>query len=460
MNEIKAMITDASSNLAVIGFDELVVGIDKEIVFGVRVANNVICRENILTNKTIAYLSAALDGKRAQRSIAARKSQDLIEAGEELLNELKHRTPDAEFVPAKLLEGQASWRVKSKDFDQSYGPEILYPILEKHLKRVRSQGLRATGYFEVKQSDRFESHLDGFELESFDHGMTMTVTIDDRNGATGVAQGSIVELNDGELPDRIGSLFDDAIGIATQNSNSEPLEPGDYEVILSPHAVYQMLAASLWYGMYDCRKVDENRTWLSKCWRELNFPEGLVLSQEVERVLAGSRIGGLNLNSRRFPCGNLKLIEKGKIAGFHTDAFWSAKHDKVETFGPTDAPITILESKGDSIPHYKDLTELIKQSKRAIFVNDFWYLRMVAEMEGVITGMTRDGVFEVRDGKIIRSLKNMRWHENPIKVMERINGITENLCLFGRSQLTNGSFPAAIPALRLSKFHFSSVTRF
>ena len=460
MNQMKSVIDACWSELMAIGFDELVVGVGRERVFGVRVANSVICRENVMTSQRKLSIKAALGRCRAQRVLAMQTPEGLLAAARLLYRELKDRSPDAEYVPAERLEAGRSWRMKSAGFERSYGPDALYPVLEANLRRVRAQGLRATGYFEVRESEWLERHHSGVELESFDHGMTMTVTIDDRRGATGVAKGALSQVEDGELSAVVAALVDDAVAVAVRNRDTEVLEPGDYTVILSPHAVYQMLSVSLWYGMYSRRKVDEGRTWLAGHRQELCFPEGLVFAQEVSRRLGAHTLGGVDLNARRAPCRDLALIAGGRIAGLHTDAFWASKSGEAETFSPTDAPVTVLESRDDSIPMYPGLQEMIAGSERAIFINDFWYLRMVAEMEGVVTGMTRDGVFEVRDGQIVRALKNMRWHENPIAVLQRVVGITESLKLFGRSRLADGSLMAVMPALKLERFHFSSVTRF
>ncbi len=110
-----------------------------------------------------------------------------------------------------------------------------------------------------------------------------------------------------------------------------------------------------------------------------------------------------------------------------------------------------------------NLEALIASAERGVYVADTWYLRMVAEMEGAITGMTRDGVYEIKDGKLSCALLNMRWHENPFRVLLATDAATQEQLLLGRTRLSGKSRMASLtatPAVRVGGFHFSSVTKF
>ena len=65
------------------------------------------------------------------------------------------------------------------------------------------------------------------------------------------------------------------------------------------------------------------------------------------------------------------------------------------------------------------------------------------------TGLTRDGVFLIENGKITRALKNFRWNESPLLMLNRLEDI-------GRSELTQAG--QIMPALRISNFNFTSLS--
>jgi predicted Zn-dependent protease len=41
----------------------------------------------------------------------------------------------------------------------------------------------------------------------------------------------------------------------------------------------------------------------------------------------------------------------------------------------------------------------------------------------MLTGLTRDGLFLIEKGKITKSLKNFRWNESPLFVLNKIDEI-------------------------------------
>jgi predicted Zn-dependent protease len=65
------------------------------------------------------------------------------------------------------------------------------------------------------------------------------------------------------------------------------------------------------------------------------------------------------------------------------------------------------------------------------------------------TGLTRDGVFLIENGKIVRPLKNFRWNESPLLMLNRLEEI-------GRPEPTTAG--RMMPALRIRGFNFASLS--
>ena len=54
-----------------------------------------------------------------------------------------------------------------------------------------------------------------------------------------------------------------------------------------------------------------------------------------------------------------------------------------------------------------------------------WYIRYVDPMKAPVTGMTRDGTYLVKDGKIVKAVKNMRFNDSPVHVLSAVRDMGE-----------------------------------
>ena len=67
------------------------------------------------------------------------------------------------------------------------------------------------------------------------------------------------------------------------------------------------------------------------------------------------------------------------------------------------------------------MDDLIRSTPgRALLFRRFWYIRFVDQKELSLTGMTRDGVFLVEDGKIVHPIEDFRWNWKPLDLFSRI----------------------------------------
>src|SRR5207253_3512694 len=68
----------------------------------------------------------------------------------------------------------------------------------------------------------------------------------------------------------------------------------------------------------------------------------------------------------------------------------------------------------------KSTEEIIAGCERGILLTHFFYIRSVAPRTVLNTGLTRDGTFLIEKGKITRALKNFRWNESPLLMLNRL----------------------------------------
>ncbi len=449
-----------------LGFDLLDITAVRQRLYGIRIAQGVICRENVAKETLGFEVSGTWQGREAGFSCQDTNDVALAEQILKLRTDIEQQPADKEHVLPRTARGNLVWDVAQGDFDELYGPEALYPVIEKHASRARSKGLRVTGYLEAQEVEKTTFVSSGLTLRTRDSGITINLTVDDpKTGAVGATARASVYAPAAELDRLIGDALTEAMETCLTSANPRELTPGDYTVVMHPQAVMDSLGTSLMYGFFDRRKIDEGRTYLSRKLPELAFPEGLHLSQTLSLSLPdGGTYSALPLNHRRVPCQGIELIDGGRIKDLHCSAFWAQKHGLAETFSPYGGPPIQLEARPGTplAGKHATLKDLIRNTERGIYVANTWYLRMVVEMDGVITGMTRDGLFEIKDGKIAGPILNMRWHDNPIRMLQAVSGVTETRTILGRSGMAGrGRTPlASVPGLRIENFHFSSVTKF
>ena len=107
-----------------------------------------------------------------------------------------------------------------------------------------------------------------------------------------------------------------------------------------------------------------------------------------------------------------------------------------------------------------DEAELRAPIERGIYVTRFWYLNAVRERETLLTGTTRDGTFLIEDGAISRPLRDVRFTDSVLRILEHTEALTaassleSEVELYGRRSATG----VVCPSLRASGFRVTGVT--
>jgi len=97
-----------------------------------------------------------------------------------------------------------------------------------------------------------------------------------------------------------------------------------------------------------------------------------------------------------------------------------------------------------------DEAELARPIERGIYVNRLWYVNPVREKETLLTGVTRDGTFLIEDGEITRPLRDVRFTDSALGVLERTQALTASARLIADSEFYGRRFATGtvVPALR------------
>ena len=88
--------------------------------------------------------------------------------------------------------------------------------------------------------------------------------------------------------------------------------------------------------------------------------------------------------------------------------------------------------------------------KRGLLVTRFWYTRTLDEQLALVTGLTRDGVFLVENGKVTGPVNNFRWNESPLTMLKNCDALTRQTWRVDRT--------TRVPALRTHEFNMASLS--
>ncbi len=231
-----------------------------------------------------------------------------------------------------------------------------------------------------------------------------------------------------------------ALGSAT----AKAIEPGKYTVILEPTAVAVMLENM--FLALDARQADEGRSFLSKPGGKTKLGEQLL----DERVNIYSDPWNEELPTSNWTADGraqekVNWIEKGVIKNLYSSRYWAQKTG-IKSIPLPDGAIM----QGGT----KTLEELIKGTEKGILVTRLWYIRPVDPQTLLLTGLTRDGTFYIENGEIKFPVKNFRFNESPIIMLNNLEemGITERT-VSGESNLNY-----MLPPLKIRDFTFTSLS--
>ena len=104
-----------------------------------------------------------------------------------------------------------------------------------------------------------------------------------------------------------------------------------------------------------------------------------------------------------------------------------------------------------------DLNSLVAGVDRGLLLTTIWYVRVVDPATFLLTGLTRDGVYEIKDGEVVGAVNNFRWNESPVELLNRISkaGSTE---ITATRELEDFMRTAA-PAVIFDDFNMSTVSQ-
>ena len=268
---------------------------------------------------------------------------------------------------------------------------------------------------------------------------TLTVRTSDGTGSGWAG----AEHNDAGKVDFAG-VSRRAIDKARLSRNPVAVEPGRYTVIFEPQAVGDICQLIGFYA--DARATDEGRSPFVKQGGGTKIGEKIlderisIYADPFDPQVLAQPFDGDGL-----PLGRQVFIENGVLKTLYYSRFWAQK----KGVQPTGAPTSFLMSGGSA-----SIDDMIKSTERGILVTRLWYLREVDPRTILYTGLTRDGTFLIENGKISKAVKNFRFNDSPLFLLNNIEMIGQPVRLAG----TEAGGAVVVPPIKARDFNFTSLS--
>ena len=235
-----------------------------------------------------------------------------------------------------------------------------------------------------------------------------------------------------------------AIEKAELSRNPVAVEPGRYTVILEPQAVGDLITLVLFYA--DARSADEGRSPFvkqgggNKIGEKISDERISLYSDPYDPKILSDPFDG-----EGFPLTRRNWIDKGVLKEMQYGRFWAKKQSKQPTGGANN----IVLSGGTTTRE-----QMIASTQRGILVSRLWYLREVDPRTLLYTGLTRDGTFLIENGKVTKAIKNMRFNESPLFMLNNLEALGPQERVAGVEAL----LPCVMPLIKARDFNFTSLS--
>jgi PmbA protein len=427
-----------------------------------RFANNTI-HQNVAEENYVVSVRTAFDGRTARATTNKLDDESLRRAvqSSESLAKVQHADPDLLPMPgAAEARSDLVISAPSRFFEQTAAvtPELRADVVRKIVEIADRHKLTTAGIFSTSESAEGIFNSRGLTAwhEQTASDVSITMLAADSSGWQKANSPNVANID-------ATSLAEIAARKALESVAPEEVPAGKYTAILEPAAVLDMVG--FMFFDFGGLAILDQRSFLTNRIGTKLFGENINIWDDVAHPLqSGSPFDGEGMRRQR-----VQLVKDG-VAKNLVYARATAKKMKASEYaakagviGPTghgfplpnemgEAPINIVFGPA-SEP--KTVEQMVASTERGVLVTRLWYIREVDPYEKILTGMTRDGTFQVKDGKIAGGVRNFRFNQSLIHMLLNVEEMGTPVRASGEE-----SFDMVAPAMKVPEFNFTEVTKF
>jgi predicted Zn-dependent protease len=350
---------------------------------------------------------------------------------------------DQEFLPeldAQQYDAGRNWSDATAALDPQGRAEAVRAITAP----ATQQGLVSTGYLDTRAGATAVANTKGLFAYARGTATALTTTVRTPDGTGSGWAGA--SHHDWSKVDA-AALGARAAEKARASRNPVAIEPGRYTVVFEPTAVgnlVQFIANAL-----NARAADEGRSFFSKPGGGTKIGSKVVdervtlMSDPFDADVAGAPFTNEGLPTRRST-----WIENGVVTTLNYDRYWAQK----KGVSPSASGGSLKMSGGNST-----MEEMIASTPRGLLVTRFWYLRPVDQRTILYTGLTRDGTFLIENGKVTRAVKNLRFNDSPVFMLNNLEALGTPVRVSASEDGGPGQ-AIMVPPLKVRDFNFTSLS--
>jgi PmbA protein len=402
-----------------------------------------------LVDNAVLRLRVVRDGRVGSAATNRLTADGLAELARRAAEAADSARPDESFsglAPAAELPAVEGYDDETADLT----PEELARLARSALAESGELGLY--GYATSGITALAVATTTGHRAEQIATDATVLVLAAD-DGASGYAESTGWRV--GEL-DPAG-VAREAVEKARRTRDPAELEPVAYRALLEPYAVAELLDYFA-FDAFNGLGLLEERSYAAGRIGERVFDEQVTIVDDPLDPRGLPRA----LDFEGTPAGRVPLVEGGVVRGAVWDRATAARAGRESTghalppeyrmYGAI--PASLRLEPGDA--SFEQLAEAVGDG---IYVTRLHYLGVVDPREGVVTGMTRDGTFRIRDGRPAEPLPNLRFTVAVPEVLADVPALGRDLALVNRSDFYGERTPRAalVPALATARFNVTGI---
>jgi len=416
-------------------------------------------RKELIRMAVNRIVHGPVDIEKVSVSVRVRDGKKIGYASTEVLSDkaLAEMVEMAYFTMKTSPPIDEEWKLNGEDMSvetddvylDSWNEDTKREIVSTLFDKASSLGVEGHGTVVTDTMGVLVANSEG--LESYASGKVGSAKLMMRKGRKEVQD--ILAFTEGYTPDWKGAIEKLAQNISQMKSLGE-LPPGDYNVVLGPQAVMELLS-TMTYFSFTADAAQKGMSYVYAQKGQTVLPPSITIMDNFR----DSRFMGLPFDFEGTPRKPVYFVMRGSMGTVVNNLYFAKKLNEKPTghalpfdgyFSPGAYPLNIIMSGGD-----KPFHEMKKDLGEYIYIEGFHYVNAFLDPFNVrATGLTRYGTYRMKGDEVIEVYDNARFLQSFWEALKNVKAISSDTYLLPHPYFGAGGF--IVPYLYIEGFHIGA----